>query len=87
MTISSSGAITLGSGNDECGVATIFIFNPSSTTFVKHFISTNNEYHSSDLTLQNFTSGYFNTQSSINAIQFSMSSGNFDGKIKMYGIK
>jgi hypothetical protein len=79
---------SLGSGNDECGVATIFIFNPSSTTFVKHFISTNNEYHSSDLTLQNFTAGYFNTTSAIDGIQFSMSSGNIDaGTIKLYGIK
>jgi hypothetical protein len=78
---------SLGSGNDECGVATIFIFNPSSTTFVKHFISTNNEYHSSDLTLQNFTAGYFNTTSAIDGIQFSMSSGNIDaGTIKLYGI-
>jgi hypothetical protein len=67
---------------------TIFIFNPSSTTFVKHFISTNNEYHSSDLTLQNFTAGYFNTTSAIDAVQFSMSSGNIDaGTIKLYGIK
>ena len=79
---------SLGSDNDECGVATIYIFSPSSTTFVKQFMSTNNEYHSSDLTLQNFTAGYFNTTSSINAIQFSMSSGNIDsGKIKLYGIK
>jgi len=79
---------SLGSGNDECGVATIYIFSPSSTTFVKHFISTNNEYHSGDLTLQNFTAGYFNTTSAINAIQFSMSSGNIDsGTIKLYGIK
>ena len=79
---------SLGSGNDECGVATIYIFSPSSPTFVKHFMSINNEYHSSDLTLQNFTAGYFNTQSPINAIQFSMSSGNIDsGTIKLYGIK
>ena len=34
-----------------------------------------------------YCAGYFNTTSAINAVQFKMESGNFDGTIKMYGIK
>jgi len=76
----------VGSGNDECGVGTLQLFNPSSTTFVKHFICTTNFYHASDLVLNNYIAGYFNTTSAITGIIFSMSSGNFNGTIKMYGI-
>jgi hypothetical protein len=34
-----------------------------------------------------FVAGYGNTTSAINALQFKMSSGNFDGIIKLYGVK
>ena len=63
------------------------LFNPSSATYVKHFISTTNISHSGDYTENCFLAGYFNTTSAINAIQFKMSSGNIDeGTILMYGI-
>jgi len=63
------------------------IFNPSSTTFVKHFISTTN-HNGSGYSLNNFIAGYGNTTSAVDAIQFKMSSGNIDdGIIKMYGVK
>jgi hypothetical protein len=78
----------IGNGNDESGSGQIFLFNPSSTTFVKHFISTGQFYYSDDYTIQRFNAGYFNTTSAIDAIQFKMSSGNIDaGTIKLYGIK
>jgi len=76
----------IGSDNDQSGAGTLTIFNPSSDTFVKHFIATGNSYNHNDYVTNTFTAGYFNTQSVINAIQFSMSSGNFDGVIKLYGI-
>jgi len=77
----------LGGENDECGVGTLQIFNPSSTTFVKHFISTMSNSHSDSASRNEFIAGYFNTTSAIDEIQFKMSSGNIDaGTIKMYGV-
>ena len=72
---------------DDAGSGTLTLFNPSSTTFVKHFISdgnsANNTYSQREL-----VAGYFNTTSAIDAVQFKMSSGNIDaGTIKLYGIK
>ena len=66
------------------------LFNPSSTTFVKHFIArmSLNQDASPKMLLDNYTAGYGNTTSAVNAIRFQMSSGNIDdGKIKLYGIK
>ena len=65
---------------------TLQLFNPSSTTYVKHWISNINTLY--DVYSENiFTAGYGNTTSAVNAIQFKMSSGNFDGIIKLYGLK
>ena len=77
----------IGNGADENAVGTLQLFNPSSTTFVKHFISRCNRYSSNDYSVEEFIAGYGNTTSAINAIRFQMSSGNFDGIIKMYGVK
>jgi len=84
-----------GSGDNasKSSAGELSIYSPSSTTFVKHFMSTNvsrSDQDSSGSTPQNnnFLGGYFNTTSAINAIQFKMSTGNIDsGKIKLYGIK
>ena len=67
---------------------TLTLFNPSSTTYVKHFISVNNVMHSEPMPLNNYIAGYFNTTSAVNAIRFQYSSGNIaDGIIKLYGVK
>ena len=76
----------LGTGNDECFAGTLRLFNPSSTTFVKHFIAEvsnlENAYEG-----HTFTAGYGNTTSAVDAIQFKMSSGNIDaGTIQMFGV-
>jgi hypothetical protein len=76
----------VGSGADESGSGSLTLFNPSSTTYVKHFIANANHYDSTDYTFESFIAGYGNTTSAINAVQFKMSSGNFDGTILMYGI-
>ena len=74
----------------SCG-GTLTIFNPSSTTFVKHFLATTSHMAASGTNRYNyelFTAGYGNTTSAVNAVQFKMSSGNIDaGTIKLYGIK
>ena len=77
----------LGNGNDESFVGTLHLFNPSSTTFVKHFISKVSFYHDSDYAIDGFIAGYGNTTSAVDAVIFKMSSGNIDaGTITLYGI-
>jgi hypothetical protein len=77
-----------GNGSDESAVGELILFNPSSTTFVKHFIARTCTYYVSDYVMNVYTAGYANTTSAIDAIQFSVESGgNFDGTIKLYGIK
>ena len=78
----------VGNGADESTSGTLTLFNPSSATFVKHWISESNLYHASNLSVNNRGAGYGNTTSAVNAIRFQMSSGNIDsGTIKMYGVK
>jgi len=77
-----------GNGNDECTAGHLYLFNPSSTTFVKHFMSRMTGYHNADTSFDYYVAGYGNTTSAIDAVQFKMSSGNIDaGTIKLYGIK
>ena len=77
----------LGNGNDECMSGYLHLFEPSSTTFVKHYIGTSNIYHQADLSIVNYFAGYANSTSAINAIQFLFDSGNIDaGTITMYGV-
>jgi len=77
----------VGNGNDECVSGTLNLFNPSSTTFVKHFIGSFATYNEGDTTDNVYVAGYGNTTSAINAVDFKMSSGNIDsGVIKLYGV-
>jgi hypothetical protein len=77
----------VGNGNDEQVSGSMTIFNPSSTTYVKHFIANIANYQSSNFILNEYTAGYGNTTSAVNAIQFKFATGNIDdGTILMYGI-
>ena len=79
----------LGNGNDECISGYLHLFDPSSTTFVKHFISraTGNVAGTPDYCYDVFCGGYCNVTAAIDGVQFAMSSGNIDsGVIKLYGI-
>ena len=76
----------MGIDNDESGVGELHLFNPSSTTYVKHFYSITQSNHPSGSN-QAFVGGYINDTTAIDDIQFKMSSGNFDGTIKMWGVK
>ena len=75
-----------GIGNDESGIGELHLFNPASTTYVKHFISeTHMTYETYSYNMH--AAGYVNTTTAINAVQFGMNSGNMDtGKIKMWGV-
>ena len=78
----------VGNGNDESISGELELFNPSSTTFVKHFMARTSTYNADDLLFDVHTAGYFNTTSAIDAIQFKLVSGNIDaGQIKLYGIR
>ena len=78
----------IGNDNDQSGVGYMHLFNPSDTTFVKHFSVNAQKYHYLDISVNEFYAGYANTTSAIDAVQFKMSSGNIDsGTIIMYGVK
>ena len=76
-----------GADADQCISGELFLFDPSSTTFVKHFICRTQSANDSNYSFDVFVSGYFNTTTAIDEVQFKMSSGNIDsGTIEMYGI-
>ena len=78
----------IGADNDQSASGSLFIYNPSSTTFIKHFMANINTYHGANQAVNSFAAGYANTTSAINAFIFRMNSGNIDaGTIKLYGIK
>jgi hypothetical protein len=77
-----------GANDDQSGAGELTLFNPSSTTFVKHFIARLHNYNITDYSIDSYTAGYCNVTAAIDGVQFSYSSGNIDaGKIKLYGIK
>jgi len=77
----------LGGGNDECFAGTMHLFNPSSTTFVKHYIVETSYYPDNDSANHFFCAGYGNTTSAVDAVQFTMSADSIEaGTISLYGI-
>jgi hypothetical protein len=77
----------IGADADQAQAGYLHLYNPSSTTFVKHFMAQVNNAHAAEYTINNFSAGYFNTTTAIDAIQFKMDSGNIDaGDICLYGI-
>ena len=78
---------TCGNANDESISGYLHIFNPSSTTFVKNFISRTNTYYYGDITIDLYSAGYFNETDAIDEFQFKFSSGNIDsGQILLFGL-
>ena len=78
----------IGNGNDESLCGTLTLYDPSSTTFVKHFMTRTNSNNYAAYSPDDFVAGYLNTTSAINGVQFSFSSGSIStGTIKMYGVK
>jgi len=79
-------AYGVGNGGDESCAGELHLFNPSNTTYVKHFYSRSNGYYLNDFSFDYYCGGYINTTSAIDEISFKMSSGNMDAVIKMYGV-
>ena len=77
----------LGADNDQCANVIITLYDPSNTTFVKHFIARTAYVHQNDRSIDAFIAGYCNTTSAIDGVQFKMDSGNIDSAtFKLYGI-
>tara|TARA_R110002012_G_scaffold112488_1_gene258247 strand:+ start:288 stop:899 length:612 start_codon:yes stop_codon:yes gene_type:complete len=76
-----------GADNDQCNAAILHLFDPSNTTFVKNFLWKVNNNEKDDYIETVYVGGYFNTTSAIDALRFSVNSGNIDsGTIDMYGV-
>jgi hypothetical protein len=85
-------ASQIGTDNDESASGEMTLFNPSSTTFVKHFISRLNYVDDtsdpSPISIISYAAGYCNVTAAIDAVQFKLDTNNIQsGKIKLYGIK
>ena len=76
----------VGNGGDESVAGELFLFNPSNTTYIKHWYSVSQMYNGSNYSEQAYAGGYFNVTGAIDEISFKFASGNFDGTIKMYGV-
>jgi len=72
--------------SDDSGSGVLTVYQPSSSTYVKHFTSVAN-VSGNGFADSNYVAGYFNTTSALTRIDFKMSSGNIDaGTIKMFGV-
>ena len=77
----------VGSDADQSCAGELQIFNPSSTTYVTNFISRCQMSYKVEMSIDCFVGGYFNTTAALTNLSFKMSSGDFDGTVKMWGVK
>ena len=82
--------ISRGIGNssaDECLSGEFVIYNPSDTTFIKHFVGVSNSMEVNASSQAAYFGGYCTTTSAVNAVRFAFNTGNIDtGTIKLYGV-
>ena len=81
--------LAYGTGNDgdQACSGMLTLYDPSSTTFVKHFTARTNDSHAADYSINPYVAGYINTTSAIDEVSFKFHSGNIDaGTIYMYGV-
>jgi len=77
----------IGTDSDEGTSGVLTIYDPSSTTYVKHFMASANSYQSGDYSMATYTAGYVNITAAITRVQFALSSGDIEaGTIKMFGV-
>jgi len=75
------------SGADSSASGEIYFFNPSSTTFVKHFILRVNSMSEYPGSTDNNVAGYVNTTAAVTGFKIHGVGGNMTGTYKLYGIK
>jgi hypothetical protein len=77
----------IGDDADQSGTGTLHLFDPSNTTFAKHYIANTSQSSNGDYSRNQFIGGYFNTTSAINALRFEMRTNTIQtGVMKMYGV-
>ena len=77
----------VGSDNDQSTSGYMYLYAPSDTTYVKHFLIRASAVHAGDIAFDHYTSGYCNTTSAVDAVQFKFGSGDVDaGIVTLYGI-
>ena len=76
----------IGNGADESGAGILHIFDPSNSTFTKHYMSRMQYLDRNDASIEIYSAGYFNTTTALTRFQFKFHQGNFDGVIKLYGV-
>ena len=81
----------IGTDADQSLSGFLKVYNPASTTFVKHWMANASHYTNDDGNMQNLVAGYVNTTSAVDAVQFKLLSGTTtsnidDGDICLYGL-
>jgi len=80
-------SLGVGNDNDQAVSGVLILYDPSNTTYVKHFTAEGNGAYAEQYTVQLYTAGYINTTAAIDEISFKFESGNIDaGVIKMFGV-
>ena len=80
--------ISTGNDNDQSVSGELYLFEPSSTTFLKHFFARSLTYTANNHAYDLYVGGYFNTTTAITRVQFKYDSDTIDsGTIKLYGLK
>ena len=78
----------LGGDADQSLSGEMFLFNPSSTTFIKHYMYRACNSQQSDQFRVAYKAGYCNVTAAIDGVKFTINSGNIEsGTIKLYGIR
>ena len=81
-------SISTGNDNDQSVSGELYLFEPSSTTFLKHFFARSLTYTANNHAYDLYVGGYFNTTTAITRVQFKYDSDTIDsGTIKLYGLK
>ena len=80
-------ATDTGSAADEAMSGEMYLFNPSSTTYVTNFYTRCQNFDGNlDSSIDSYVGGYYNVTNAINGLRFQFPSTTFDGTIKMYGL-
>jgi hypothetical protein len=78
----------IGNVSDENTCGELLLYNPSSSTYVKHFIARTQTLEGTGYSSDSYCAGYVNTTTAITRVQFKMTSGDIaDGIFKLYGVK
>ena len=76
-----------GADADQSASGILTLYDPSSTTYVKHFTATTQYSLEGEYSINMYAAGYINTTAAIDEISFKFASGNIDaGSIHMYGV-